>query len=140
MPLTLHSLPFDILYNISSSLNFEEYLSLRDTDRQLRSVFSGEPICKQAVEVVFPTSSTSVAYQLIKLITETRVTYEGRAACKVRGDHLCGCRTEGLPQKRSIRDCPAAFCPYRWLRDHICLSGRSFMLYSRSAYTGFEST
>lgn len=65
MPLTLHSMPFDILYNLSSSLNFEEYFSLRDTDRQLRSVFSGEPICKKAVEVVSLASSMSVTYQLI---------------------------------------------------------------------------
>lgn len=65
MPLTLHSMPFDILYNISGSLNFVEYLSLRDTDRQLRSVFSGESICKKAVEVVPLIPSMSVTNQLI---------------------------------------------------------------------------
>lgn len=140
MPLSLHSMPFDILYNISSSLNLEEYLSLRDTDRQLRSVFSGEPICKRAVEVVSLKTSIFVTYQLIKLITDTRIAYEGSAACKDRGDHLCRCRAESLPQKRSIRDCAAAFGTCRWLRDYVCLSRWSFMLYSRSAYTGFEST
>ena len=66
MPLSLHSMPFDILYNISSGLNFEEYVSLMDTDRQLRAVFSGEPICKKAVEVVSLASRMCVLYQLIK--------------------------------------------------------------------------
>ncbi|KAI9880517.1 MAG: hypothetical protein M1830_002557 [Pleopsidium flavum] len=49
MPPTLDALPFDVLFNISSGLNFEDYVNLGDTNKQLRSFLSGETICKRAV-------------------------------------------------------------------------------------------
>lgn len=51
MPLTIDALPFDVLFNISSGLNFEDYVNLGDANRQLRSLLSGETICKRAVNV-----------------------------------------------------------------------------------------
>ena len=51
MHVTLDGLPFDVVFNVVSTLNFEDVLNLSDTCRQLRSLLRGELVSRRIVEV-----------------------------------------------------------------------------------------
>lgn len=48
---TLDRLPFDIVFIVSSSLQFDDIVSLGYTCRQLNALIGERTLCRQAVEV-----------------------------------------------------------------------------------------
>ena len=51
MHLSLISLPLELLLNVVSYLNFEDFVSLSNTQRELASLLCGENTCQEVVKV-----------------------------------------------------------------------------------------
>ncbi|KAI9662072.1 MAG: hypothetical protein M1829_006211 [Trizodia sp. TS-e1964] len=54
MPTTLDGLPFDLLFNIASTLSFVDTVNLGYTCRQLRCFFHEESVCRRLTEKFIP--------------------------------------------------------------------------------------
>jgi hypothetical protein len=51
MPLNLHHLPFDPLYEIASYLDVDDVVHLSTTSRELRFLLDEETLCRRLLEV-----------------------------------------------------------------------------------------
>lgn len=51
MTITLDRLPFDILFHISSILEFDDIIHLGHTCRQLKTLLHERTLCRKAIEV-----------------------------------------------------------------------------------------
>ena len=60
MHLSLFSLPLELLLNVVLYLNFEDFVNLSNTQRELSSLLCGENTCQEVVKVslsVFPSEA-----------------------------------------------------------------------------------
>jgi hypothetical protein len=51
MPLTLESLPYDVLFGIVQYLDFDDFFNLSQQSKQMKSLLSEETICRKVLEV-----------------------------------------------------------------------------------------
>lgn len=51
MPISLHGLPFDVLFYVTSNLELDDIVSLAHTCRPLKTLIQTNIICRTAIEV-----------------------------------------------------------------------------------------
>jgi hypothetical protein len=54
MPITLEKLPFDILFYVACSLDFDDIIHLSRTCRQLKLLLHENTLCRKVIEVSIP--------------------------------------------------------------------------------------
>jgi hypothetical protein len=100
MPANLDNLPLDVLYNVSSSLDLDSFVSLRHVSRQLHSLSQEEHICRQCL--IVSRSCPILRCQLTASLTYAKSTREAVLASRPAGQSLT--YREALRRLSSIRE------------------------------------
>jgi hypothetical protein len=123
MPITLDRLPFDILFHVSSILDFDDIIHLGYTCRQLKALLHENTLCRKAIEVRALLIKTIIS--LTNLAPQVSCSTQQRSKAGTRAkDHLQRGSQKHLRQTNSLLQRKPVLCSSCWSRNRIHVPSR----------------